>query len=98
MFEFRFQEKTIFFILISAIIGCFLISVSLFSFLYYEDLEFWQMSSACMINQDFQCLLEALAHQSIINTKVSNFIICILSINGIFASFVFIAIFKKGAN
>ncbi|TLD80179.1 hypothetical protein LS68_008145 [Helicobacter sp. MIT 05-5293] len=91
----RFKEKTTYFIMLGFIILAFIISVSLCIFLYYQTLDFWKYATFCMVDKNFDCLLDSLSHQSLINAKISTFITCIVSINGIIASLVFLMLFKQ---
>lgn len=93
--ESRFTEKTTYFILVGCIALAFVASILLCLFLYFETLVFWEEASPCMVEQSFECLLDALTHQSFLNVRISTFITCIVSINGIVASLIFLMLFKQ---
>lgn len=92
--ETRFRDKTTYFILVGFIIIAFFVSMIMGGCLYFQTLEFWEEATPCVIEQNFECLLNSITSQSIMNARIVTFITCIVSINGIIASFVFLMLFK----
>lgn len=93
--EQRFKERTTYFILLGSVLLSFSISVTLGAFLYYQSLEFWEGATQCIVDRNFDCLLDSISYQSLFNAEAATFIAYIVSINGIIASLAFLILFKQ---
>lgn len=91
----RFNDKATFFCIAGAIVIAFMICLSIYAIEYNQVSVFWAASTPCVVNQDFQCLLDVRNNQAIHKEFLLTIMGLNLSIIGVFFGFLMVFLFKK---
>lgn len=94
MIVYRFNDKVTFCALVVIVILSFIVCIGIYGFEFYQTASFWEESAKCMVTQDFGCLLNIRADQSINKDLMLSILGACLAINGTLFGFIIVFLFK----
>lgn len=90
----RWNDKITYAIILIAILASFVLSIALWIWIFDDHSAFWNEVVKCSYNQDFNCLLLAIAKQQSTLDNIKVFISFNLSIVSLFLSTICVTIYK----
>lgn len=91
----RFSDKVTFIALVLCVVIAFLVCLGIYAYEFQATQEFWQDSVQCVVNQDFQCILNIRTNQTINKDLFLTIIGANLSIIGVIFGFLSVTLYKS---
>lgn len=91
----RFSDRVTFTVLVICVIISFLVCLGIYAYEFQTTQEFWSESVQCVVEQNFQCILDIRTNQTINKDLFLTIIGANLSVIGVIFGFLAVTLYKS---